>query len=110
MKFGNPSRFSFIEWSKKIIDDINSRFNDLNIKSSKFKNYVHSIEYFDSIVCYKIDRSKCITGVSTNNGGVSSDAKDFRYKDSFISSIGMKSRYAYFIIMWLQNFSLRKYF
>ncbi|MBT6231169.1 MAG: class I SAM-dependent methyltransferase [Candidatus Scalindua sp.] len=77
-RFGNPSRFSFINYSKKIVDVMNSRFQFVRPKKSKFYNYVWSINYFESIVIFNIDKSKCITSSPISNQGESIGAIDFR--------------------------------
>ena len=57
--FYNPSKYSFINFCKKTIDDINYRFPE----SKKFKfslnKYVFSMEFFEAIVAFNIDRNLC---------------------------------------------------
>ena len=57
--FYNPSKYSFINFCKKTIDDINYRFPE----SKKFKfslnKYVSSMEFFEAIVAFNIDRNLC---------------------------------------------------
>ena len=109
-RFGNPSRYSFVEWSKTIIDDINYRSSELNINSRFYKDVVYSVGFYESIACFYIDRSKCVRGAPTSNSGESSHAVDFRYKDSILDRIRLKSRVVFFLVMWLKNFKLKKYF
>ena len=43
-KVGNPSKYSFINYSKYLRDVINSRFSDIKvIKNNNFKNKIYSI-------------------------------------------------------------------
>ena len=44
-RLGNPSPFSFINYSKNIVDLINSRFQHVKSKKSKFYPLVWSISY-----------------------------------------------------------------
>jgi|APSaa5957512535_1039671.scaffolds.fasta_scaffold03722_5 hypothetical protein len=77
-RFGNPSPFSFISYSKKIIDVINSRFEYVKSKRSRFYDCVWSVNFFESIVAFYIDRSKSQTGLPVANQGESIGAIDFR--------------------------------
>lgn len=86
-KFGYPSKYSFIEWSKKIIDNINSRFPTVNVSNLSYKDSIHSITFFESVVGFKIDRRKCFVSSPTSNNGISSNAEDFRHKDTAIGEI-----------------------
>ena len=56
--FYNPSKYSFINFCKKSIDDINFRFPD----SKKFKfslnKFIYSVEFYESIVAFNIDYFK----------------------------------------------------
>ncbi len=60
--FGYPSRYSFIEWVKVLIDNINSRFHSVHASGLDYRNSIHSIEAFESIVAFKINRAACISG------------------------------------------------
>ena len=78
-KFENPSKHSFINFSKKIIDDINYTFPNLGKFNYSLNNFIYSIEYFESIVCFKIDKKKCTINVKKNNNGKKIDIDDFRH-------------------------------
>jgi|TARA_B100001093_G_scaffold216504_1_gene207744 hypothetical protein len=58
--YNSSKKYSFIEFSKKIIDDINFKF-DKNFKKFKFSlsDCIYSVQSFESIIAFKIDRSKC---------------------------------------------------
>jgi len=75
--FFNPSKFSFINFCKKTIDDINFRFPG----SKKFKfslnKFVYSLEFFESIVAFKIDRSLC----DLENKVIYTDGENLNAKD-----------------------------
>jgi hypothetical protein len=79
--FGYPSKYSFIEWTKMLIDNINSRFPTVKVSSLPYKNSVYSISIFESIVSFKIQRNKCFESAPTTNGGTSLNAKDFRHQE-----------------------------
>jgi hypothetical protein len=80
--FGNPSRYSFINYAKLFVDDVNARFPGVDIKKSLFKEAVYSVSFYDSIVSFSIDRKKCFISSWTSNNGQSFEAEDYRHHDS----------------------------
>jgi len=87
-RFGNPSPFSFINYSKNIVDVINSRFQYVDSKKSKFYSLVWSVGYFESIVAFHIDKSKSQIGTPVANKGESINAIDFRnYSNTSVITI-----------------------
>lgn len=75
--FGPKSK-SFIEYTKAMIDNVNKRFGRFDNGNSERR--VWSIEIFESIVCFKVDRaSSNLLSEPTNNGGADDNAKDYRY-------------------------------
>ena len=63
-KYGNPSKYSFINYSKYLVDVINSRFLNPELKiKNKHKKSIFSILYFESMVAFKINRSKCVENI-----------------------------------------------
>lgn len=83
-RFGNPSKYSFIAYCKTIIDSINSRFPSITASRNNLNKIVSSIEFYESIVCYRIDRQKCFTSSLLSNEGASSAAEDFRDHGSLL--------------------------
>jgi hypothetical protein len=81
--FGNPSRYSFINYSKFLIDVINSRFSDTNIKiKNNFDKKIFSINFYESIVAFYIDSRKCFSpSVLINNGKNRDKTYDARNED-----------------------------
>ncbi len=80
-EFGNPSNESFVNFAKKNIDYINYRFPNIGeIKELYYKN-VFSISFFESIICYKVNRKLCKKNVPVKNQGENFNHKDFRYGD-----------------------------
>ena len=87
-RFGNPGPFSFINYSKNIVDVINSRFQYVDSKKSKFYSLVWSVGYFESIVVFHINKSKSQMGSPIVNQGESIGAIDFRnYSNQFAMNI-----------------------
>lgn len=122
--FGNPSKHSFLNYSRLITDSINSRFPDVHVSNNIFSDIVYSIAYFESIVCFRIDRSKCLVNSSISNEGVTMHAKDFRLEgalapkiNNFLSRqfqrIGIKFSAKHFFNYFetrLANIRLKRYF
>ena len=73
-KYGYPTKYSFTNFTKLLVDEINFRFPDLEkreIKStSPLRKKVFSISYYESIVSLNIDESKCRENTLVKNGGI----------------------------------------
>jgi hypothetical protein len=81
-KFGNPSKYSFINFAKHLVDSINSRSFTINRAKNDYWEYIHSIAFYESIVAFKIDRNNCFISNPTTNEGESFNAKDYRFRTS----------------------------
>ena len=81
--FGNPSKYSFINYSKFLIDAVNSRFTDAKIAMKyNFNKKIYSINFYESMVAVNIDSRKCINAsVLNNNGKNREDVYDARNED-----------------------------
>ena len=79
-EYNSNKNFSFINFSKKTIDDINFKNNE-NMKQFSFSlnNFVNSIEFFESFVIFKINRKKCFFNKPLNNNGENSQIKDLTW-------------------------------
>ena len=111
MKFGNPSKFSFIEWSKKIVDNLNSRSKGIPNLNLVYKKYIQSIHFFESIVCFNVNRNKCINSYPIANMPGKSKARDYRLKGTSLWDINFfKSRYRFWLIFKIKNHKLKKFF
>lgn len=79
MKGFGPSRYSFVEFSKKIIDLQNMRFGGF---ASEIRGQsTWSISFYESFVAFHIDRQKVsIASTPTDNGGEADNSEDFRYR------------------------------
>jgi hypothetical protein len=108
--FGNPSRMSFIEWSKEIINNINSRFPGIHNSDLPYKKFVHSIQFFESIVCFHIDRMKCADSKLTANKGISANTIDFRHKNSLPEKYSIKNPWILWLYFRFKEYKLKKYF
>ena len=83
-KFGNPSKYSYINYSKYLIDVVNSRFPETEIKKNNFRNKIYSISFYESIVAIKINSKKSIEStVLKNNENEMFKAVDLRTTDHF---------------------------
>jgi len=86
--YDNPSKKSYINFSKKIIDDINFTFPNLGKFKYSFNKYVYSLRYFESFVVYYIDRNKaCLNEEIVNNKPPPDLNKDFRYHNSITTKL-----------------------
>jgi cephalosporin hydroxylase len=86
-EFGYPTKYSFIEWTKTLIDKINSRFPEVKVSGLPYKRSVYSISIFESIVCFRIQRAKCFESSPTSNDGTSLGAEDLRYQNSSVGRL-----------------------
>lgn len=84
--FGYPTRYSFIEWTKNIVDNINSRLSGLDIRSSRlpYRDTVFAISFHESIVSMKINRALCFDSYPISNGGKSDNNEDYRHKGNIV--------------------------
>ncbi|MDC0353055.1 class I SAM-dependent methyltransferase [Candidatus Pelagibacter sp.] len=78
-KFGNPSRYSFINFAKKLIDDINFKFPNLGKFKNSLNDYIYSIAFFESFVVFHINTQKTTVNEVVTNNSNEKNIKDFRY-------------------------------
>jgi hypothetical protein len=125
-EFGSPSQFSFVEYSKKLVDKINYRFPIISLFGKKnIPDYlVHSVTFYESIVVLKINRKLSIDNVAIDNGKGESTAVDYRNHGTFQSAVNLLSsriglvntvpsslkRWIKFLINAPKNLGLRKFF
>lgn len=86
-EFGYPSKYSFIEWTKILIDNVNSRFPGVNASNLPYKDTIYSIAIFESIVAFRIQRARCFESAPTSNHGISLGAEDLRYGGSSVGVV-----------------------
>lgn len=75
--FFNPSKYSFINFCKKSIDDVNFRFPESKNFKFSLNKFIYSIEFFESIVAFNIDKGLC----SSVNEVIFSKGKNLDHKD-----------------------------
>lgn len=109
-RFGNPSKMSFIEWCKGVVNNINSRFPGIHKSDLPYKKFVHSIQFFESIVCFHINRTKCLDNELTSNAGESINAKDFRHKNTSLEKYSIKNSWILWFYFRFKDIKLKKYF
>jgi len=78
-------KYSFINYTKNFIDKINYRFGNFSHMNSDGR--VWSIQFFESIVAFKINKvASNLLSEETHNNGISESAADFRYYDNKLIS------------------------
>ena len=78
--FFNPSKYSFINFCKKIVDDINYRFPETKKFKFSLNEYVYSMEIYESIVAFNINTELCKSkNTVLYNGGKNFNLKDFAH-------------------------------
>jgi hypothetical protein len=59
-EYGNPSRYSFINYAKSLVERIQLRSPmDRKAKPDRFTDAVFSVTFFESMVCLHVDRRLC---------------------------------------------------
>ena len=120
--FGKPNKYSFVNFTKKLIDDINFTFPNMKKFNFSLNQSIYSIQYFESIVAFFIDRNLCQQNIWIENKGFKSNNHDTKLDDSFFRFRKKYSLYykfklikkieRYFIIkyFWKKSRELKKYF
>lgn len=101
-EFGYPSPYSFVEWTKRLIDNINSRFPGINqpFSALPYKQAIYSLHIYESIVAFHVRRALCRTSHLVTNGAPVANHIDFRNKGNIVWAVEEKSnaiarRYAF---------------
>ena len=82
-EFGNPSKYSFMNFSNKIIDDQNKKsLKDLSTK--KYLEKIYKIDNYQSLVAFHVNSLKAQKNQSIMNDGKVIDSEDYRLKDTSI--------------------------
>ena len=76
--FGSPSKRTFIQFTKGLIDSINQRYSGVESGKELTNNSIYSVSYFESIVSFQISPEKCLDSRRVSNKGKSSGARDAR--------------------------------
>lgn len=86
-EFGNPSRYSFVNFAHRIVDGVNSRAYSLRRTYGQYSSRVYSVSFFESMVAFQIDSRLCKQSVPTSNNGASRGVTDFRYQGPITSAL-----------------------
>ena len=93
-------------YAEMLIDDINSRFPELETHNYSLRKYIYSIKSHESIISYNVNRKLCKTNILIRNNGKSTDPKEFRAqldKNSLLFKIkkffNTKSNFTYFVFL-----------
>ena len=79
--FKNPSKYSFINFSLNIIENIHRRNPMLKKKMNIISEKIHSIEYYDSIVTFNFRKKKISHSKNLqNNKKLETSFVDYRFK------------------------------
>lgn len=120
--YGNPTKYSFINFIKKTIDDINFTFPKLNNFQISLNKFIYSIEVFESIIALKIDKDLCHQNKIIENDGIRSDNIDvtpgygylnFKKKYPLLFKLKIIKKIEKFFLIYrykYKSFKLRKLF
>ena len=117
--FKNPSKYSFINFSSNLIENIHRRNPMLKKKMNIISNKISSIEYYDSIVAFHFSKNKFSQAKNLkNNKLLETFFDDYRYKKKidikkkqnivkkfFSSKISKRS----WIYRFYENYLINKY-
>jgi len=112
----NPSKYSFINYAKKITEDINTRFPGIKKFKFSLRQFVYKIEFFESIVSFEVNRKLCKENEFIENRKKNTSPKEFRNeldKRSFFYKFkklfGLKNNFTYPIFV-INSFKIKKFF
>ena len=85
-KHFNPSKYSFINYSKYLIDDLYGKSEDKSklkgvIKKNSLNDSIYSIKFFNSIVAFFIDRKNCIDKKNIINRALEAEPSEIIKED-----------------------------
>lgn len=87
-EFGNPSKFSFANYSQSLAHNIQYRFPALpNANKVEPNKSIHSVSFYESIVAFRVERGLAIDNLPETNDGISENAEDFRNYSSSLYRI-----------------------
>jgi hypothetical protein len=119
-EFGFPSVNTFTEWSKRRIDSINARFEDVDITPDFYSKKIQSIQFFTSLIAFHVNERDCVASKTLENNGVRVESLDLRHGSgglhsaqividslrsvSFLKAILSRSRASRFVITIVRRF------
>jgi hypothetical protein len=80
--FGNPSRYSFVNFAFGVVNKINSRF--FEIPGSLISKAVYKVSFYESAVVFEINRKLCDKNREVSNFVSASARGDHRHKNDYI--------------------------
>jgi len=96
--FGNPSKFSFINLTYHLVNQLNFRSGVLKEKNTYgLKLPIYEIRYFESIVAFEVNRKISNISYKLDNNGKSLGMKDFRSKETYREKIDKIFREYFFL-------------
>lgn len=78
--FGNPSRTSAVEYTKKLIDSISRRNPEILLEELELTRKIHSVQFFESLFAIHINVELSKVNREVDNGRGPGKASDFRYQ------------------------------
>ena len=82
--FGNPYKYSLINFAKKLIDDVNFTFPNLGKFSYSLNKMIYSIQFFESLIVLKINRELCKINRKIQNNGYRKNNEDFGFEEKIL--------------------------
>jgi len=83
---GNPSKYSFIEYTKYLVDTVNYRYESLDKQRPGFASkYIYSIRFYESIVVFLVNKELCVTNKPLSNLSKITQNKALGTESSLIS-------------------------
>tara|TARA_Y100000816_G_C26066168_1_gene560344 strand:- start:501 stop:1310 length:810 start_codon:yes stop_codon:yes gene_type:complete len=85
-EYNSNPKYSFINFCKKTVDDLNYTFPFEKKKKFNFSlnKYIYSIQFYESIVVFKVNRNRTRTNKIITNKGINSGIRDFFMKGNEI--------------------------
>lgn len=68
--YNSKKSFSFINFAKKIIDDVNYTYDNSKKFNFSLNKYIYSTHFYESMVIFKVNRSKTIQNNKIDNSGI----------------------------------------
>ena len=107
--FGNPSSYSFINFSKFAIDAIHRRSAMINMDYNYYTKKVYSISYYESLVAFHIDGSRCKKNNIIVNKNKEAYFTDYRHKSYYVEFLNfIRKNIPYLANYKITNFLVKK--
>jgi 23S rRNA U2552 (ribose-2'-O)-methylase RlmE/FtsJ len=114
-EYNSSTKYSFVNFAKKLIDDINLNSN------SYLRKFIYSIFFFDSIIVFKINKNKCKFNKLIQNRGKNYNIKNLTWMANELNINFVNKIFSYipfislrkikrFIKNIINNNKIKKYF